>query len=410
MPSRVLVVDDLEPARQALARELGDAGFETIEAESGEAGWAQFRLHRPDAVVSDVSMPGGNGFDLLGRIRSLSDVPVVLFTAFGSIRSAASAFKSGADDFIASDETAIDELVLAVSRAVSDRGATGAKDDFASKFHGQSDEMLRVRERLSGLAPLRNPVLIAGPPGSGRDLAARTLHEFGASGHGTLVRISADRAESQMIIPDCSAIYLDGIERFSARAQSFWSRYLRDSEGRSFDGDPRILASSAELPDELDDSSGSAQLLSARMRRYSLALPPIRAIAQDIPEIADAMVARGGVRVGRRVKLSPAARTFVANQAFPGNAAQLEQILDRCIAFTRSRVIRRDVVEGVMAELAESLERIREHHANRERDDLIYALRETGGNITHTAKRLERSRGAVYRLIEKHQIPIRSGY
>lgn len=408
MPAKVLVVDDLEPARQALSRELNDAGFETVEAASGETGWAQFCLHRPDAVVSDVSMPQGNGIDLLGRIRDQSDVPVVLFTAFGSIRSAATAFKSGADDFIASDETAVDELVLAVSRAVSDRRASAAKDDFASRFHGQSDEMLRLRERLAGLAPLPNPVLIAGPAGSGRDLAVLSLHELGSSGRGTLVRISADRAEGQMIIPDCSAIYLDGIERFPARAQSFWSHYLRDSEQRSFDGDPRIFASSLEIPDTLDDPSGSDPLLSERMRRYSITLPPLRAIAQDIPGIANAMVARGCEKVGRRVSLSPAARIFLANQIFPGNAAQLEQILDRCIAFTRGRMIRRDVVEDVLAELEESLERIRVNHANRERDELILAIREAGGNITRAAERMGRSRGAIYRLIDKHQIPIRS--
>lgn len=410
MPAKVLVVDDLDPARQALSRELNDAGFETVEAASGETGWAQFCLHRPDVVVSDVSMPRGNGIDLLGRIRAQSDVPVVLFTAFGSIRSAATAFKSGADDFIASDETAVDELVLAVSRAVSDRRASAAKDDFATRFHGRSDEVLRLRERLAGLAPLRNPVLVAGPAGSGRDLAVRSLHELGTSGHGTLVRISADRAEGQMIIPDCSAIYLDGIERFPARAQSFWSHYLRDSEGRAFDGDPRVFASSLDLPDELDDPDRSDPLLPELMRRYSITLPPLRAIAQDIPEIANAMVARGCEQVGRRVSLSPAARIFLASQMFPGNAAQLEQILDRCIAFTRSRMIRRDVVEDVMAELEESLERIRVNHANRERDELILAIREAGGNITRAAERLGRSRGAVYRLIDKHQIPIRSRY
>ena len=408
MSEKILVVDDLEPARHALARELNDAGFETIEAESGEAGWVQFHLHRPDVVVSDVSMPNGTGLDLLGRIRSESDVPVVLFTAFGSVRSAAKAIKSGADDFVASDATTLDELVHAVSRAISDRTSSGKGDEFAQRFHGRSPEMQRVRERLAGLAPLKNPVLVTGPRGSGRDFAVRTLHELGASGHGTLVRISAERAETQMHIPDCSAIYLDGIERFEEHVQSFWCRYIRDSEGRSFDGTPRVFASSLTLSEEAEALPASKRILFDSMRRYSLSLPSLRGAGQDIVDIAQALVARGGKQVGRRVKLSPAALRFLTSQPFPGNVSQLEDVITRCIAFTRGGFIRREVVEEVITEQEESLETIREQHADRERRELIQAIRETGGNISRTAKRLGRSRAAVYRLIEKHQIPVRS--
>ena len=116
MSAKILVVDDLDPARQALVQELSDAGFQTVEAESGDTGWAQFNRHRPDLIISDVSMDGGTGMDLLRRVRSQSDIPVVLFTAFGSVRSAANAFRDGADDFIASNESSIQQLVDAGKR------------------------------------------------------------------------------------------------------------------------------------------------------------------------------------------------------------------------------------------------------------------------------------------------------
>ena len=409
MPERILVVDDLEPARHALARELNDAGFDTIEAESGETGWNQFHLHRPDVVVSDVSMPDGTGLDLLSRIRSESDVPVVLFTAFGSVRSAASAMKKGADDFVASDATTLDELVEAVHRAISDRAAPDEENDaFAERFPGRSPEMKRVRERLAGLAPLKHPVLVSGPQGSGRDFAVRALHELGVSGHGTPVRIAADRAESKMLIPDCSAIYLDGIEGFPERAQSFWSRYIQDSAARSFDGTPRIFASSLERSEEAGTPTTEEGILFESMRRYSLSLPSVRGTSEDFVDIAHALVARAGERIGRRVKLSPAAVRFLTTQSFPGNMAQLEDVITRCIAFTRGRIIRREVVEDVITEQEESLETIRKRRADQERAELLQAIRETGGNISRTAKQLGRSRAAVYRLIEKHKVPVRS--
>ena len=406
MAGKVLVVDDLERARRALSTELSDAGFEVIEAEDGIDAWEQFRTHRPDAVVTDVVMPNCDGIDLLGRIRSQSDVPVIMFTARGSIQTAAQAFKGGADDFVASDEVEIDDLVLAVSRAISDRSVQRPGDDLADRFVGHSPEIQRVRERIAGLAPLRHPALVCGERGSGRDLAVTAIHELGASGQGTLVRIPSEHAEARMTVPDCSAIYLDGIESFPARAQSFWKRYVEDCEQRSFEGSPRILASSSNPTASLAMSAEVDQLLLSRMLRYAIELPPLRTIRDDIPAIAESLVAHSCQRVGRRVKLSPAAREFLRHQAWPGNAAQLEQVLERSIAFTRGRQVRRETVRDVLAELEESLDSIREHRSLLEREALIRSIRETGGNITRAAEMLGKSRGAVYRLIEKHNIPL----
>ena len=407
MMGKVLVVDDLERARRALASELSDAGFEVVEAEDGVEAWEQFRVHRPDAVVTDMVMPNSDGIDLLGRIRSQSDVPVILFTARGSIQTAALAFKGGADDFVASDEVEIDDLVVAVSQAIAERSVPRPGDDLADRIIGRSPAVQRLRERVAGLAPLRHPVLVCGEHGSGRDLAIDAIHELGASGHGTLVRIAADQAEARMTIPNCSAIYLDGIEAFPKHAQSFWTRYVEDCEKRAFEGSPRILASSASPTVTLAEGEQIDQLLREHMLRYAIELPALRTISEDIAAISDSLVDRACERIGRRVKLSPAAREFLTQQRWPGNAAQLEQLLERSIAFTRGRQVRRETVQDVLAELEESLDSIREHHSVLEREALMRAIRDTGGNITRTAEALGKSRGAVYRLIEKHNIPLR---
>jgi DNA-binding NtrC family response regulator len=407
MVGKVLVVDDLERARRALASELTDAGFDVVQAEDGLEAWEQFRLHRPDAVVTDMVMPNADGIDLLGRIRSQSDVPVILFTARGSIQTAARAFKGGADDFVASDEVEIDDLVQVVSRAIEERTVSLPGEDLADRIVGRNPAVQRLRDRVAGLAPLRHPVLVCGEPGSGRDLTIAALHELGSSGHGSLVRVPAEHAEARMTIPDSSAIYLDGIDSFPQRAQSFWTRYVEDCEKRGFLGSPRILASSANPSATLASSEQIELLLRDRMVRYAIELPPLRSIPDDIAAIADSLVDRACERVGRRVRLSPAARDFLGSQKWPGNAGQLEQVLERSIAFTRGRQVRRETVQDVLAEVEESLDSIREHRAVLERDALIRAIRETGGNITRAAEQLGKSRGAVYRLIEKHSIPLR---
>lgn len=404
--TRVLVVDDLERARKALSNELADAGFDVIEARDGIDAWEQFRTHRPHAVVTDMVMPNCDGIELLAKIRTQSDVPVIVFTARGSIQSAAQAFKEGADDFVASDEVGVDALVATIERAVAGAKQGSASDALRERLAGESPAMQRLRERIAGLAPLRHPVLVCGEAGSGRSAVVAALHAVGSTGSGSLARVGAADAEAKMTIPDCKAIYLDGIERFPIRAQSFWIRYVDDCERRSFEGTPRILASSDGV------GGGTAfgtpdRPLRERMLRYAIEIPALRSIPADIGTIADALVEQLGTKVGRRVRISAAAREYLSAQPWPGNIRQLEQLLERSIAFTRGRQIRRDTVHDVLTELEESLDRIRDHHAQLERDRLFQAIRETGGNVSRAAELLGKSRGAVYRLIEKHEIPIR---
>ncbi|MDH3213785.1 MAG: response regulator [Myxococcales bacterium] len=104
MRGTILLVDDLARPRRALAAELEDAGFAVIQAADGKEAWQRFCERQPDAVVTDMVMPRSDGLDLLSRIRTRSDVPVILFTARGSVQSAATAFKAGADDFLSSPD------------------------------------------------------------------------------------------------------------------------------------------------------------------------------------------------------------------------------------------------------------------------------------------------------------------
>ncbi len=118
------------------------------------------------------------------------------------------------------------------------------------------------------------------------------------------------------------------------------------------------------------------------------------------------MTKRIGEAVGRKIRLSPAARDFLATQRWPGNARQLEQLLERAIAFSRGRQIRRQLVKELLAEVEDSLASIREQRAALERDALLRAIQQTGGNVTHAAGILGKSRASVYRLMEKHGLAL----
>jgi DNA-binding NtrC family response regulator len=407
MRGHVLVVDDQIRARRVLVNELEDAGFEVSEARDGLDAWKAFQHQNPDVVITDMVMPRGDGLELLGRIRACSETPVIVFTAHGTAQTATSAFKLGAEDFVCSPDVEIDELIALIATAAGETTPIAHHPGFGERLVGSSRTMERIRERLAGLAPLRTPVLVAGEPGSGRTTTVLALHDLGSSAGGALARLSPRKPLLEPRSPEPAAVYLEGVDRFSEEARAHWATRLERAAREGFRTGPRILASAGGSVLDLGLDEDFARGLGGMMLRFAIELPPLREIPDDIPEISEALMARAGSAVGRAIRLSPAAVTFLGEQRWPGNAGQLERVLERSISFSRGRQVRRDVVADVLADLEESLDGIRAREQVRERNELLRILQDTGGNVSRAADEFGRSRAAIYRLIEKHGIPLR---
>ncbi|MEE8164252.1 MAG: sigma 54-interacting transcriptional regulator, partial [Myxococcota bacterium] len=302
------------------------------------------------------------------------------------------------------------ELVELVASAMGERRPSRALPDLAKRLAGRSEAMTRIRERVSGLAPLWTPVLVSGEPGTGRDSVVLAIHELGASAGRELLKIDAASFTPGDRIPAAGALYLDGVGSLTPKAQVHWAERLAKGEAGGHRRGVRFLASTSDhLLSRVRDGSFNADLGTALLR-FSIELPPLRDRPEDIPDVADSLVEKIGASVGRKIRLSGAAREFISTRRWPGNARQLQQLLERAIAFSRGRQIRRQVVEEVFAELEQTLASIREQHSIRERAAVLRAIEQTGGNISHAAEILGRSRSAVYRLIRKHGIALtRSG-
>jgi two-component system response regulator HydG len=405
MRGTVLVVDDRARPRRALATELEDAGFVVVQASDGVEAWKLFCRHPPDVVITDLVMPRSDGLELLGRIRSRSDVPVILFTAYGTVQSATAALKAGADEFIASPDVGIDDLVEIVASAMGER-KTEPLPALEDRLAGSSQAMVRIRERIAGLSPLWTPVLISGESGTGHDAVANAVHELGSTASTKFHHLPAASVTLRGGIPLSGLVYLDGIENLAKDVQAELAERLLKAEASGFPEGRRIVASTdAHLLSLVREGTFDATLGSALLR-FAIDLPPLRDRAEDVPGIADALVAKIGVSIGRRVHLSPAARDFLATRRWPANVRQLEKVLERTVAFSRGRRIRRQVVSEVLCELEDNVQDIREKRGARERSLLVDAIHRTGGNITRTAEVLGKSRSAVYRLLLKHDIPL----
>lgn len=407
--STVLLVDDHAQAREILGAELQDAGFSVIQAADGEQAWQRFCQAPPAVVVTDMAMPRCDGIELLKRIRSRSDVPVILFSGHGSVGRAAEAFKAGADDFVDALDVEIRDLVERVQRslALEPRPANG--DAIDRRIVGDGPAISRIRWQIAGLAPLWTPVLVSGEPGTGRSLAIGTLHELGATAAGSLRRIeSANFVPADFADPGTiGALHLADVEQLPPDAQRYWAHRLAREEKSSLPSTLRLFAStSAPLAEHARAGRFDAEL-ARRLLRFQVEMPPLRERPSDVPAIARTLLERIGRSLGRpRIRLSSAAIAFLERCRMQGNIGQLERLLERAAAYSRGPVIRRQTLEELMAELERTIAGMREEHRLRERERLLQALEESGGNITRTADLLEKSRAAVYRLIARHDIPL----
>ena len=408
----ILVVDDQPRARDLLGAELEDAGFDVLTAEDGDAGWETFCRQDPAVVITDMSMPRCDGIELLRRIRSRSDVPVIVFSGHGSVQSAAEAFKAGADDFVNSLDLEIDDLVRLVREAAQSKPSPPSGADLEQHLVGSSPAMSRVRWQVHGLAPLLTPVLVSGEVGTGRGRAVRAMHELGATSRGPLHRFDAAQFQPSDLREDgvLQAVHLSEVHALDPGLQKFWADRLQRDQSSQLPLQIRLFASSSEPLAPLIRQGLFEPRLGQALLRFEVKMPGLADRPEDLPDITRVMLEKIGSAVGReRITLSPAALKYLQGCRFSENLRQIEALLERAVGYTLGKVIRRQILHDLVIDMKKSVASIRDDRQRIERDRLLQTLRDCGGNISQTAEILNKSRSAIYRLIAKHDIPLNRG-
>ena len=323
MSKKVLVVDDQPLPRQALCNELLDVGFEVEQADDGEQGWQVFQTTQPDVVVTDLTMPHSDGLELLSRIRGSSEVPVILFSAYGTVQSTAAAFKAGAHDFLSSTEIEIEDLVSQIKRAAEhgDPKASDLTTRIQPLFAGKSTLMCDLRGRLSALASFPIPVFLVGPPGSGRDQAFRILHDMGHTEGEDFAILKPQSAIPDFDTLTPGSIYLDGLEDFSAKkATKHGPSALTGSKARGSTRPHGFLS-----PVGGRSPTGAARKPSVRGWAGTFSprpsnCPPSRTTPKTCPRSPRFFAAGFPSARGRRVRLSPAANPIDCGKDLEGRS------------------------------------------------------------------------------------------
>jgi two-component system nitrogen regulation response regulator GlnG len=421
----ILVVDDDAAVCWTVERLLAGAGWRTAAAADAAAARRQIRRQRPDLVLTDVRMPGESGLDLLAGLRAQHpDLPVLVTTAHGDVATAVEAVRRGAAGHLPKP-LAAEELLAAVRRALGERPLAAAarpQGAAAPELVGSGPAMQEVYRRIAAAAASDLDVLIAGPVGSGRSLAARMVHRFTA-GAGACVAVAAathgDALPRELPIRAAAAaggtLVLDGAADLPPAVQAWLAAWLadrRDGDGRPlslrvvalFPGDPARLRAEGRLRDDL----------LWRLQAFTIRMPPLTERGEDLPALVRALLGRTSARTGRALALTDAAMDRLARHDWPGQVRELEQVLEEAAALARDGTIDREhlrlagdggLPEGSLPRLlALAAERLADGHpgaVHARYTDLVEAplfaalLARTRGNQLRAAELLGINRGTL---------------
>ncbi len=393
MGHSVLVVDDKELMRDSVGSTLTRAGFQVRTATDGRSALKEITARRPDAVVTDLSMPGMSGVDLLGEIRAFDeDLPVVLMTAFGTVETAVEAMKRGAFDYITKPFEG-DELIIAVKRAIQHAGVLRENAVLRAqqpgragaipltgldRLVGDSQAMRKVREQVRAVAASNGTVLITGESGTGKEVVARAVHDLSPRNQGPFLAVNCAALNESLLeselfghergaftgadklrkgrfeLSDTGTLLLDEVSEVSPQIQA---KLLRVLQERAFERvgssttigiDVRVVATSNRDLPKAAANGEFRQDLFFRLNVLPVQLPPLRDRAEDVPTLAEHFVARVAAGEGRRKpEIAREALELMQNYPWPGNVRELQNICERAVVLAGAKG------EGITKELVE---------------------------------------------------------
>ena len=380
--ARILVVDDKEVVRDGVGLTLARSGHGVCPASDGASALEQLDKRRVDLVITDLSMPGMDGLELLHAIRERDEhMPVILMTAYGSIEKAVEAMRAGAWDFVTKPFHG-DELQLAVSRAL-EHGAM-RKENRTLRAVGQSEEidmvatapaMQNVVAQLEVIAEANADVLLTGESGVGKEVAAKWIHEHSPRKDGGFLAVNcaalpgplleselfghekgaftgaAERRLGRFELADGGTLLLDEIGELDLALQSKLLRVLQErtfervGASRSIRTDVRVIAATnRDLAAEVRAGRFREDLL-YRLNVLPVHLPPLRDRREDIIVLADRFLAAAARRDGRAVpSLAADALQALVSYDWPGNVRELRNICERAAVLCRSSEVSGRVV------------------------------------------------------------------
>ena len=358
---KVWIVDDDRSIRWVLEKALSQAGLDTECFDNGETLLRQLENKQPDAIVSDIRMPGMDGLELLSHIREHKpSLPVIITTAHSDLDSAVESYQRGAFEYLPKPFD-IEEVVAVTQRALAQsREAHVLLDDASSappptEIIGEAPAMQEVFRAIGRLSQSNITVLINGESGTGKELVARALHRHSPRGAEPFIALNMaaipkDLMESELFghekgaftgansmrrgrfeQADGGTLFLDEIGDMPAETQTRLLRVLADGEFYRVGGhtpikvDVRIIAATHQDLERLVDNRSFREDLFHRLNVIRIHIPTLSERREDIPQLMRHFFARAAEELDVEPKvLLPDTEKYLQNLSWPGNVRQLE--------------------------------------------------------------------------------------
>ena len=425
----VLIVDDEDDIRELLELTMLRLGLVSDGAASLAEAHRLLGEKRYRLCLTDMRLPDGDGLELVRYIsENLRDLPVAVITAFGSMDNAVTALKAGAFDYL-SKPVSIDQLRALVKSvfSLSSKTDEGERKD-SSSLTGESPAMVQVRSLIDKLARSLAPVFISGESGSGKERAARMIHDLGPRAAAPFVAVNCGAIPENLMESEFfgakkgaftgadsdregffqaahgGTLFLDEVADLPLPMQVKLLRAIQEKKFRRLGDtvetsvDVRILSATHQNLKAMVDAARFRQDLFYRLNVIELRMPALRERSEDIPQLAETLLARLSESSGLpTARLTADAFAALKAYAFPGNVRELENILERALALSSGELIK---AEDLMLDPADQGEAspaaqatpggadLQDYLDLVERQVIEEALDKSGGNRTAAARAL----------------------
>jgi DNA-binding NtrC family response regulator len=381
----ILVVDDKDFMRESISEVLRRKGYDVKTVPSGAEAMEAFMRELFDLVISDYKMPQMTGVELLQNIKAVNpDVPFLIFTGFGDIKTAVEAMEKGAFTFLEKDDQLLQKIELMVDRALQHRSLITENKALNSEnetlkhelrdrwnYVGCAPKLMEIRKFTESVAGSRSTVLITGESGTGKELIARWIHYHSPRQIGPFVKINCAALPESLIESELfghekgaftgairdkvgkfeaangGTLLLDEISEMPMSAQAKLLRAIQEKEIQKVGGDDplkvdvRILATSnRDLLAEMDKGNFREDLY-YRLNIFHVELPPLRERKEDIVALAEHFIGKFNDENDFRVTgLEEGCGKLLCSYSWPGNIRELENKVERAVVLTRTGLIK----------------------------------------------------------------------
>lgn len=451
MANDILIVDDEADIRDLVAGILEDEGFQTRTARDSDTAQAEIASRKPNMIFLDIWLQGSklDGLQLLEEIkRDYPEVPVVMISGHGNIETAVAAIKLGAYDFIEKPFKA-DRLVLVATRALENQRLKREVRELKqmapvpSSLLGRSATMNQLRQTIDRAAKANSRIMIVGPSGAGKELAARTLHSASARATGPFVVINAaaitpERMEVELFGIESGeggqgrksgaleeahggTLFIDEIAEMPRETQNKILRVLVEQTFQRAGGtskisvDVRIVSSTARNLEEEIAAGRFREDLYHRLSVVPIRVPPLAEHREDIPDLIEHFMEQISATTGLpKRQIGQDAMAVLQSHVWPGNIRQLRNNVERVMILAGGgpeATITADMLPQDVGSMVPSMPTsndgehimglpLREAREVFERDYLIAQISRFSGNISRTAEFVGMERSALHRKLK----------